>query len=273
MHSGDPGQVRSSDLVEVTNREGRGRVVLVCDHASNHLPPEYGTLGLDPSELTRHIAWDPGALPVSLLLSKLLDAPLIAAGLSRLLIDCNRPIDAPDLIPEISETTVIPGNAALGPEARRTRIELSHAPFHAAVEDVVADRLRRGVATWLLSVHSFTPVYKGVERPWHIGILHDADERLSGPMIAALARLDGVTVGDNQPYSPADRVYYTLERHGRTRGLSCAMIEIRNDQITDAAGQELWARRIADVISGIEEPGIQTGTETAPHTKGRRHRA
>lgn len=250
MMSGEGGAVRPADLVTVTNRDGRGRIVLICDHASNRIPPEFGTLGLDPAELQRHIAWDPGALPVSLQLSKALDAPLVAAGLSRLLIDCNRPLDAPDLIPEISETTVISGNAGLTPAARSERIELAHVPFHAAIEELLADRLGRGLETWLVSVHSFTPTYKGAVRPWRIGILHDDDERLSRPMIAALARLDGVTVGDNQPYSPADRVYYTLERHARSRGLPCAMIEIRNDEILEEAGQLKWAKRLASILAG-----------------------
>jgi predicted N-formylglutamate amidohydrolase len=258
MMSGEEGAARPADLVTVTNRDGRGRIVLVCDHASNRIPPEFGTLGLDPADLQRHIAWDPGALPVSLQLSKALDAPLVAAGLSRLLIDCNRPLDAPDLVPEISETTVIPGNAELSPAARNERIELAHVPFHAAIEELLGERLERGIETWLVSIHSFTPTYKGAARPWQIGILHDDDERLSRPMIAALQQLAGVTVGDNQPYSPADRVYYTLERHGRSRGLPCAMIEIRNDEILEGLGQLKWAQRLASILAGATlEVGAQ----------------
>jgi predicted N-formylglutamate amidohydrolase len=251
MMSEEADAVRPADLVQVWNREGRGRVVIACDHASNRLLPEHGTLGLDAGEFERHIAWDPGALPVSLHLSKLLDAPVVAGGLSRLVIDCNRPFDAPDLIPEVSETTVIPGNAGLDAEARRKRIELAHKPFHDAIDDVLSRRLRHGMETWLISIHSFTPVYKDIPRPWQIGILHDDDERLSRPMIEAFGVSGGIVVGDNQPYSPADRVYYTLERHARSRGLPCAMIEIRNDEIADAAGQRRWADRLAAVLAGI----------------------
>lgn len=237
--------------VTVTNRAGAGRVVLLCDHASNFIPPEFGTLGLDPAELSRHIAWDPGALPVSLLLSQALDAPLVAAGMSRLVIDCNRPLDAPDLVPPVSETTRIPGNQDLGTVAKARRVSLSHTPFHAAVEALVDERLGAGRDTWLVAVHSFTPVYKGATRPWHVGILHDEDERLSVPLIAALRGAAGVCVGDNQPYSPADRVYYTLARHGRSRGLPCVMLEIRNDEIADGDGQRRWAERLAGMLATI----------------------
>jgi predicted N-formylglutamate amidohydrolase len=236
---------------KVTNRHGSSPFVIVCDHASNFIPEEYGTLGLDPVELTRHIAWDPGALPVAQRLSAALDAPLVESCISRLVIDCNRPLDAPDLIWEVSETTEIPGNRSLGSEERAARVALAHTPFHDLIDSVIVERLRTGHAVRLVSVHSFTPVYKSVPRPWQIGIIHDDDSRLAKPMIAALQRLRTV-VGVNQPYSPADRVYYTLERHARSRGLPCAMIEIRNDEIADDGGQRNWAELLAGVFSDLE---------------------
>jgi predicted N-formylglutamate amidohydrolase len=239
-------------MVRVTNRAGASPIVLVCDHASNWLPPEYGTLGLADTDMLRHIAWDPGALPVALKLADQLDAALVEAGVSRLAIDCNRPLDAPDLIPQISETTLIPGNAALSESERAERVALSWQPFHAAIEDLVGERLAAGRETFLVSVHSFTPAYKGVDRPWEIGIVHDDDERLSGPLIAGLSALGLFTVGDNQPYSPADRVYFTLERHARSRRLPCAMIEIRNDEIADAKGQQRWAECLAGLFKAID---------------------
>ncbi|MBN9071251.1 MAG: N-formylglutamate amidohydrolase [Rhizobiales bacterium] len=260
MASGE-GARSSEDVVTVTNRAGRGRFVVICDHASNRIPERYRRLGLDLADLERHIAWDPGALPVSEGLAEALDAPLVAAGLSRLLIDCNRPLDAPDLIAEVSETTVVPGNRNLDARMRAERIALAHAPFHDAVDALVRERLAAGRETCLVSVHSFTPVYKGVPRPWQIGILHDEDERLSRPMIAALGRMPGVVVGDNQPYSPADRVYYTLERHGRSRNLPCVMIEIRNDEIAGAAGQERWVDRLSAVMARLaSDGGLAAGT-------------
>ncbi len=236
-----------SESVTVTNRGGLSPFVFVCDHASNMLPQEFGTLGLPAADLDRHIAWDPGAAPVSLRMAEALDAVLIASRVSRLVIDCNRPLDAPDLISAVSETTTVPGNQSLSDAARARRIALAYDPFHAAIEDVVSARLAAGQETQLVSVHSFTPVYKGVSRPWHIGIIHDEDRRLAAPLIAALSALSGVTVGVNEPYSPADRVYFTLERHARSRGLPCAMIEIRNDEISAQAGQRKWA----DLLTGI----------------------
>ncbi len=237
--------------VEIERLDGASPFVFVCDHASNFVPAEFGTFGLDASELTRHIAWDPGALPVARGLSSALDATLIHSGISRLVIDCNRPVDAPDLFWTVSETTVIPGNQNLDGEAKANRIALAYTPFHEAIDRVVKDRLAAGRETWLVSVHSFTPVYKGVSRPWHIGIIHDADERLSAPLMDGLQGLKNITVGDNEPYSPADRVYFTLEKHARSRGLPCAMIEIRNDEITDEIGQRRWAERLAGIFRAL----------------------
>ena len=243
----------------IINRGGRSPYVLVCDHASNTLPSAYGSLGLSVADLTRHIAWDPGAAPVARLMSTALDAPLVESCVSRLVIDCNRPLDAPDLIPAISETTVIPGNCDLSEEARAARIALAYDPFHAAIEDVVAERLAAGRETRLVSVHSFNPVYKGVQRPWHIGIIHDDDRRLAAPLIAALQSLDGIVVGVNEPYSPADRVYFTLERHARSRGLPCAMIEIRNDEIPAEAGQRKWAELLAGIFADYGAGALTKG--------------
>jgi predicted N-formylglutamate amidohydrolase len=189
-----------------------------------------------------------------------LDATLIETRVSRLVIDCNRPLDAPDLVPQISETTVIPGNAALSEKQRAARVALSWQPFHGAIEAIIEDRAARGQETRLVSVHSFTPVYKGRSRPWHVGIIHDDDRRLALPLMTALRRLSGVTVGDNEPYSPADRVYFTLERHARSRGLPCAMIEIRNDEISGETGQRKWADLLTGIFSDLEP-------EEAAHTR------
>ncbi|PTE09985.1 N-formylglutamate amidohydrolase [Mesorhizobium helmanticense] len=247
MVTARPASLASSGSVRVTNPGGSSPFVLTCDHASNFLPAEFGTLGLASEELSRHIAWDPGALPVARRMAEALDATLVESCISRLVVDCNRPLDAPDLVPPVSESTIIPGNAGLSDKQRTARVALSWQPFHDAVGHVIYKRLARGQETRLVSVHSFTPVYKGKRRPWHIGIIHDEDCRLAAPLIGALRRLAGVTVGVNEPYSPADRVYFTLERHARSRGLPCAMIEIRNDEISGAAGQRKWA----DLLTGI----------------------
>ena len=260
------------DPVRVTNRSGASRYVIVCEHASNWLPASLRTLGLSPDDMKRHIAWDPGALPVASRLAETLDATLVESCVSRLAIDCNRPLDAPDLIAEMSETTRVPGNEGLDAAAREARIALAYRPFHDALEDVVENRVAAGRATWIVTIQSFTPVYRGVSRPWHIGIIHDEDERVSAPLLAGLHGVSGITVGANQPYSPADRVYFTLERHARPRGLPCAMIEIRNDVIADAVSQDLWAQRLATILSGIQEPDLNLGVETAS-AKGTRRSA
>lgn len=257
---GDPAM---PSAVRVTNLAGTSPFIIICDHASNHIPAPFGTLGLPVGDLERHIAWDPGALPVATMLAEALDAPLVASCVSRLVIDCNRPLDAPDLIAQMSETTVVPGNAGLSPAQRAARVAISWTPFHQAIDELVSARLAAGRPVMLVSVHSFNPVYRGVARPWHIGIVHDEDVSIAGPLLAALRRQPGLTVGDNQPYSPADRVYFTLEKHGRSRGLSCAMIEIRNDEIADAPAQALWAGRLVEILAEIHSEGY--GLDNAGH--------
>lgn len=242
-----------ADSVRVTNPDGRGCFLFTCDHASNFLPSEYGTLGLPSSELSRHIAWDPGALAVARHLARALDSALVETRISRLVLDCNRPLDAPDLISSVSETTFIPGNDGLSDAERDARIARCWRPFHETVDAIVENRVAAGRETWLVSVHSFTPVYKGADRPWQIGIIHDEDLRLSTPLMAALEARGDITVGDNEPYSPADRVYFTLEKHARSRGLPCAMIEIRNDEIRDEAGQEKWGEMLAGIFMNLAE--------------------
>lgn len=250
---------QASDAVVVANRHGRSPYVLVCDHASNAMPAEFGFLGLAAEDLQRHIAWDPGAAPVARMMAKALDATLVESRISRLVVDCNRPLDAPDLIPELSETTVVPGNRNLGEEARAGRVALAYDPFHAAIEGVVGERLRAGRETRLVSIHSFTPIYRGISRPWHIGVIHDDDRRLSTPLIAKLQGLEDIVVGVNEPYSPEDRVYFTLERHARSRGLPCVMIEIRNDQIPAEAGQRKWAELLSSVFAELEPEAAWDG--------------
>jgi predicted N-formylglutamate amidohydrolase len=254
--------------VAVENRGGAGGFVIVCDHASNRFPPEFGFLGLSPADLDAHIAWDPGALGVARNLSRLLDAPLVYGTVLRLILDCNRPLDAPDLIAPISESTPIPGNAALVESERRRRIAAIHEPFHRAVDEVVEGRLNAGRATTLIAVHSFTPVYRGVPRPWEIGILFDRSRRLADVLITGL-EADGLNVGVNQPYSPADRVYYTLSRHAEARGLDCAMIEIRNDLVRTQDSELEWAERIGRIASAADRAGINDMHSTGSRGQSR----
>lgn len=241
--------------VRVLNRAGKSAFIILCDHASRHIPAKYGTLGLGAEERSSHIAWDPGALPVARRVAEMLDATLVESCVSRLVADCNRPIDAPDLVPEISERTEIPGNRGLPPVERKRRIATVHAPYHACIDALVEERMAAGRETFLLALHSFTPVYKGVPRPWQVGIIHDEDMRLARAVLTALSAFGEITVGDNEPYSPADRVYYTLERHGRSRDLPCVMIEIRNDEIRDEPGQGKWADLLVGILAGMKPEG------------------
>ncbi|WP_417666415.1 N-formylglutamate amidohydrolase [Roseibium sp.] len=235
--------------VTIVNEAGSGPFVLVCDHASNFMPAPYGDLGLSADDLKAHIAWDPGALGVSMGLSRLLDAPLVHSNVSRLIIDCNRVTDAPDLIPSRSELTDVPGNKDISATERRHRIALSHTPFHSAIDKIIDARVAKKKLTAVVSIHSYTPVYKGTERPWEIGLIYGDDASLAAPTLEALRKNTSYQVGDNEPYSPADGVYYTLNRHGSERGLKSLMIEIRNDEIADPASETAWAELLAPVLT------------------------
>ena len=248
------------DPVAIEDAEAPGRFVVLCDHASNHIPPAFGSLGLKPAAREAHIAWDPGALGVSRGLARRLRAPLVHATISRLVIDCNRGLDAPDLIAAASEGTAVPGNADLSEAERARRIAAIYQPYHRAIGALIDTRLAAGLETALLAIHSFTPVYRGVSRPWPIGIVFDRDRRLADRLIAGL-KADGLNVGINEPYSPADRVYSTLTRHADGRGLAAAMIEIRNDLVSRPPDQDSWAERIAALLqseparAGLAVPG------------------
>jgi len=232
----------------VENPQGRSPILLICEHASRHLPDRYGTLGLGAEELESHIAWDPGALGVAKELSRLLDAPLIHATVSRLVYDLNRDPSAPDSIWTVSERTIIPANQNLDPAERAYRIREVYEAFHGAVDRFIEPRVRAGQTRSVVTIHSFTPVYRDVPRPWHIGLIHDRDDRFARSVEAGLRKDPALIVGMNQPYSPADRVFHTLERHAERRGLAPLMIEIRNDLIRTEDGQASWAHRLAPLL-------------------------
>jgi predicted N-formylglutamate amidohydrolase len=235
----------------VLRPEGQGRFVIFCDHASNRIPAELVNLGLPAPELDRHIAWDIGAAGVTAELSDILDAPAILCGTSRLVIDCNRQLSAPDLIPEVSDATAIPGNRGLTGAARQRRIEQWFGPYHAAVEAVIAKREARGVTSVALSIHSMTPCLAGNNRPWQIALSRHKDRSLVEPMLEALRHPGDVTVGDNQPYDLDPAVDYSTPYHAMRRNMPHLQVEFRQDEIAEADGQVRWARRFAAALGRL----------------------
>jgi predicted N-formylglutamate amidohydrolase len=264
MGDAGPDLPRADIAASVERRDGAGPFLLVCDHASNHMPAEFGGLGLGAADLVRHIAWDPGALGVSRRMSANLDAPLVRSNASRLLIDCNRPLDAPDLITPMSESTIIPGNIGLSPARRQERIERFYNPFHSVVDAILSARLDKCLSPGVIAVHSFNPVYLGIARPWQVGIIHDEDSAWALCLVDHLRARTNFTVGINEPYSPSDRVYHTLERHARSRSLPAVMIEVRNDEIASEKQQAYWG----DLLSGVAQAAFrelsETGTGATP---------
>jgi predicted N-formylglutamate amidohydrolase len=231
-------------------------IVLVCDHAGNRLPARYAALGLPASEFHRHIAYDPGAGPVTAGLAARLNAPAVLATFSRLLIDANRGEDDPTLIMRLSDGTIVPGNARVDHAERQARIAGLHAPYHAALAATVDRALASGRPPILVSVHSFTPVWRGKPRPWHAGVLSDADRRLADPLLAALRGDAALVVGDNEPYA-GGLANDTMDRHGAQRGLANAIIEIRQDLISEGRGVAAWVGRLAPILAGINRlPGL-----------------
>lgn len=242
------------EVVEVANAGSSSPFVLVCDHASHFIPDRYGDMGLTAGQRLSHIAWDPGALEVSRGLSARLDAPLVASHVSRLVIDANRDITSPGLFWTLSEATRVVANENLPDQERRHRIDTYWRPYHSAIEELLAARQRQGQGQGqemiLVCVHSFTPVYLGVARPWPIGLIHGRDDRYTRALQAALAADEpSLPIGWNEPYSALTGVTFTLEHHGDARGIASTMIEIRNDEIQEPAGVERWADRLARALT------------------------
>jgi predicted N-formylglutamate amidohydrolase len=236
------------DPVTLCNEAGASAFFLTCDHAGRAFPRRLGALGLPEHETLRHIAWDIGIGEVGRRLSGLLDATVVLQTYSRLVIDCNRDPNVPSSIPELSELTEIPGNLGLSEAARGARVDGIFRPYHAAVAAALDRRAAAGRSTALVALHSFTPVFKGVLRPWHVAVLFNRDPRLAHAL-AELLRAEGdLNVGENEPYRVSDLTDYTVPVHGERRGLPHVEIEIRQDLITDSAGQTAWAERLARLL-------------------------
>ena len=230
--------------VGVVNADAPSDLLLVCDHASNRIPQRLGNLGLSMRELESHIAWDPGALPVARALAAQLRAPLVYSNYSRLVIDCNRPPGSSDSIAARSDGTRIPGNRRVAQQEALLRRRTLFDPYHATVDGLL--RARAGKTPFLLSIHSFTAVLEGRERPWPIGVCYADDVPWAEPWLTGLqAQLD-VPVGDNQPYAVEEGIDYTLPAHVKEHGVPAIMLELRQDDIRGQASAELWADTIAN---------------------------
>ena len=241
---GEPGPFR------VLNPQGRARLLVVCDHASRRIPAPLNTLGLDELALGRHIASDIGAGDVAEQLSSRLDAPAVLASYSRLVIDCNRGLGDPTSILAVSDGEFIPGNQGLSEEDKAERARQFFHPYHDAISRRLDSFGRRGIVPAFVAVHSFTPIFKDVRRPWQIGVLWDKDPRIPVPLIEML-RAQGIAVGDNEPYSGKAPADHTVDHHAEGGGLPHVSIEIRQDLIHHPEGVSRWAGILGDVLEQI----------------------
>jgi predicted N-formylglutamate amidohydrolase len=233
--------------------------ILLGDHAANKLPPDYGSLGLPVTALERHIAYDIGIEPLTRALAARLNIPAVMSCFSRLLIDPNRGEDDPTLIMKISDGAIITGNHPISTEEWDRRISHYHRPYHQAVSDMITEVAEAaGTAPLVLSLHSFTPAWKGAARPWHAGVLWDADPRAALPLIQALAALPGMVVGNNEPYDGALRGD-TMYRHCMRTGIPHLLLEVRQDLISDAAGVDAWCDHLAPIFQALNaDPALHS---------------
>lgn len=254
LSAGDPPPVR------IINPAGRSLFLLLGDHAGNLIPKRLGKLGLADSDLTRHIAWDMGVAALGRELAALLDASFIEQRYSRLVVDCNRAETSAAAVVPASDGTVIPGNAALGPGAKGQRFSEIFDPYHYAIERAISDRLDRGQAVILVSLHSFTLLLRGIERPWDIGVLHDRGAAHFAKLVLSHLQRDRAwRVGDNQPYR-LDDTDYTIPRHAYPRGLPYVELEVLQDLLIGGCAEA--AKVLADALlhcapAVIATPGAQ----------------
>ncbi|MBS0222836.1 MAG: N-formylglutamate amidohydrolase [Proteobacteria bacterium] len=232
----------------VHNENGKAPLLLLCDHASKAVPKKLDGLGLPASELARHIGWDIGGLDAALELSSRLDAPLVASGYSRLVIDCNRWPGGEGSTPEVSDGTEVPANKGLAQADIDQRARACFWPYHQEVDRQLDRMTKDGRKVCLLVVHSFTPAMNGFKRPWHVGVLWNDDPRLPYPLLAELRRDPSLVVGDNEPYSARASYEYTLTAHARPRTLPHCSLEVRQDLMGTSDEARTWARRLAPAI-------------------------
>ena len=236
---------------EIIEGDPSAGLVILADHATNLLPPEYAQLGLPESAFARHIAYDIGVEALVRRLAARLNVPAVLSCFSRLLIDPNRGEDDPTLIMKISDGAIIPGNHPITPEEWDARLNRFHRPYHQAVSRAIASvGAASGKAPLVISIHSYTPAWKGVPRPWHAAVLWDSDPRAVTPLIEALEAAGDILVGDNEPYDGALRGD-TMFRHCMETGLAHALIEVRQDLIGDDSGVAEWDERLGPILVNL----------------------
>jgi predicted N-formylglutamate amidohydrolase len=235
----------------VLHEHGQAPALIVCDHASRAFPRAMQRLGLPKLQTWEHIAWDIGAGELARGISNALDAPAVLAGYSRLVVDCNRRPDDPEAFRRESDGWSIPGNQAIGEFERRVRLGCFFDPYHEAIAAMLGGFRARSIVPLFVSVHTFTPEMGGVQRPWHVGVLWDKDESSAQRMLAGLRAMEGIVVGDNEPYSGRHPSDYTIDHHAEAAGLPHVCIEVRQDQLESPAGVERWVRILARLIGGL----------------------
>jgi predicted N-formylglutamate amidohydrolase len=235
----------------VFHREGRAELVMFCDHAGRAFPRSLGMLGLGQRELDQHIAWDIGIAGLGRRLARSLDAPFFMTAYSRLVIDCNRHLDDPTSVPQESDRIGVPGNRGLTPKDRRVRQDEIFRPYHRGLSAEIEGRVAAGRIPVVISLHSFTPVMNGFQRPWHVGVLWNRDARMPVPLMKRLTEEPGLVVGDNEPYSGRAGHGYSIKAHAEDLGLAHALLEIRQDLIADEEGQARWAGVLHRVLKDV----------------------
>ena len=234
----------------VLRERGDSRLLLIGDHASNALPAEYGALGLPAASFSRHIAYDLGIGDLVSAMSEAMAAPAILAGFSRLLIDPNRGEDDPTLVMRLSDGEIIPGNAQIDATEKQRRLEAFHRPYHKRIDGALDAAIAAGIAPLLVSMHSFTPLWRGKVRPWHCGILWSSDRETAEFCLTFLRRAGDLIVGDNQPYS-GELEGDSMDSHGRRRQVRHVLIEVRQDLIASSEGRGEWVGRLKPLLEGL----------------------
>ena len=252
-------EAHEKPAAQVVNGRGTAPAVLVCEHASRFIPAALDGLGLSDEAAKSHAAWDIGALDLASALAQMMDAPLVASRVSRLVYDCNRPPEAPGAIPAQSEVFTIPGNANLSKDQHAARVREVYDPFRDLLAQVLDRHPDQPV---MITIHSFTPVYNGQPRDVELGILHDADDRMARALLDSARQNTPLKTEMNQPYSATDGVTHTLREQAGTRGLANVMIEVRNDLIDTPQGVARVAGYLGPILNDIVRGFASTAKES-----------